>query len=320
MTEEINYSYDGGLYAELIRNRTFRSDWTGILNWFLFEKGSASAKIAADNSEGPSQALKNSARLEVTKADAKSPAGLLNEGYWGITVRPNTRYAGSFYAKSSSDTALPVTVALVADQSGQVLAAASVPVTGTAWKQYKFELRSGAVAAASSENHFEITLDRPATLWLQLVSLFPPTYHDRANGNRIDIMEKLSAMRPSVPALPRRELPGGRSHRRPFRLEEDDRAAGRPAGAPHHVELSFDSDGMGLLEFLEWCEDLHMQPVLAVYGGYSLGGQVVKPGPDLDPYVQDALDEIEYVTGGPDSKGGALRARDGHPAPFTELH
>src|SRR5271157_2188833 len=103
MTEEINYSYDGGLYAELIRNRTFRSDWSGILNWFLFEKGSASAKIAVDNSDGPSQALKTSAKLEVIKADAKSPAGLLNEGYWGIEVRPNTRYAGSFYAKSNSD-------------------------------------------------------------------------------------------------------------------------------------------------------------------------------------------------------------------------
>jgi len=131
MTEEINYSYDGGLYAESIRNRTFRSDWSGILNWFLFEKGSASAKFAADNKEGPSEALHNSARLEVTRADAKNPVGLLNEGYWGIAVRPNTRFTGSFYAKSNSDAALPVTVALVADQSGQVLASASVPVTGT---------------------------------------------------------------------------------------------------------------------------------------------------------------------------------------------
>ena len=64
----------------------------------------------------------HSAKLEVTKADAQSPAGLLNEGYWGIAVRPNTRYTGSFFAKSDSDGALPVTVALVADQSGQVLA------------------------------------------------------------------------------------------------------------------------------------------------------------------------------------------------------
>src|SRR3954451_17233107 len=84
MTEEINYSYDGGLYAELIRNRTFRSDWSGILNWFLVEKGSAAAKMSVDALDGPSPALANSAKLDVTKADANSPAGLLNEGYWGI--------------------------------------------------------------------------------------------------------------------------------------------------------------------------------------------------------------------------------------------
>ena len=77
------------------------------------------------------------------------------------------------------------------------------------------------------------------------------------------------------------------------------------------------SDGMGLLEFLEWCEDLHMEPVLGIYAGYSLGGQVVKPGPDLAPYVQEGLEEIDYVTGGTDTKWGAVRARDGHPAPFT---
>src|SRR5947208_12763524 len=120
MTEEINYSYDGGLYAELIRNRTFRSDWSGVLNWFLVEKGSAAAKISVDPKEGPSPALTNSTKLEVTKADANSPAGILNEGYWGIAVRPNTRYAGSFFAKTASDAALPMTIALVADHSGQL--------------------------------------------------------------------------------------------------------------------------------------------------------------------------------------------------------
>jgi alpha-L-arabinofuranosidase len=73
---------------------------------------------------------------------------------------------------------------------------------------------------------------------------------------------------------------------------------------------------MGLLEFLEWCEDLKMQPVLAVYAGYSLQQQRVTPGPALAPYVQDALDEIEYVTGGPETRRGAERVKDGHPEPF----
>ncbi len=317
MTEEINYSYDGGLYAELIRNRTFRSDWSGILNWYLIEKGSASAKMAVDNKEGPSAALPNSVRLEVAKAGDNSPAGLLNEGYWGMAVRPNTRYTGSFFAKSKSEGTLPVRLALIADQSGQTLASASVTLSGSDWKEYKFEMRSGQVSP-SAENHLELTIDRPATLWLQLVSLFPPTYKDRKNGNRIDIMEKLAAMHPTF-----LRFPGG-NYVEGNRLESRydwKKTIGPLVDRPTHPSpWNYQStDGMGLLEFLEWCEDLQMQPVLAVFAGYTLDGKAVKPGPDLEPYVQDALDEIEYVTGGPETKWGALRVRDGHPAPF-DLH
>ena len=73
---------------------------------------------------------------------------------------------------------------------------------------------------------------------------------------------------------------------------------------------------MGLLEFLEWCEDLKMEPLLAVYAGYSMAQDHVDPGPALEPYVQDALEEIEYVTGDANTKWGAERVKDGHPAPF----
>lgn len=317
MTEEINYSYDGGLYAELVRNRTFRSDWSGVLNWFVIEKGLGAAEIRPDAHDGPSTALPNSMRLEVTRADANNPAGVLNEGYWGIPVRANTKYTGSFYAKSKDADALPVKVALVADTSGKVLASTSVPVSGTSWAQYKFQLQSGNVDA-SSENHLELTVDRPGTLWLQLVSLFPPTYHARTNGNRVDIMEKLAAMHPSF-----LRFPGG-NYLEGNRIDQHfdwRKTIGPLVDRPTHPSTwSYHStDGMGLLEFLEWCEDLKMQPVLAVYAGYSLSGQVVKPGPDLDPYVQEALDEIEYVTGSADTKWGGTRVRDGHPAPFA-LH
>jgi len=318
MTEEINYSYDGGLYAELIRNRTFRSDWTGILNWFLIEKGKASAKIDVDSKEGPSTALPTSAKLEVKTADAGSPAGLLNEGYWGIAVRPNTRYTGSFYAKSEAAGDLPVKVALVADESGQTLSSASVVVSGGAWKQYKFEMHSGAAVAASAENHLEVTVTKPATLWLQLFSLFPPTYHNRANGNRVDIMEKLAAMHPKFLRFPGGNYVEGNNLANRFDWKK---TIGPLVDRPtHQSPWNYQStDGMGLLEFLEWCEDLNMQPILAVFAGYTLDGRVVKAGADLEPYVQDALDEIEYVTGGADSKWGALRVRDGHAAPF-DLH
>jgi alpha-N-arabinofuranosidase len=315
MTEEINYSYDGGLYAELIRNRTFRSDWTGVLNWFVVEKGTASAKLSVDDGTGPSSALATSAKLEVTKADANNRAGLLNEGYWGMAVRPNSRYAGSFYAKTDSASGLPVRIALVADQSGQVLASTNATITGGDWKAYKFEMQSGSTAPGA-EDHLEMTIDQPATVWLQLVSLFPPTYHGRANGNRPDLMEKLAAMRPSFLRFPGGNyLEGNRIETRFDWKKMIGPLVDRPT---HPTTWSYhSSDGMGLLEYLEWCEDLHMQPLLGIYAGYSLGGQVVKPGPDLDPYIQEGLEEIEYVTGGTDTKWGAVRARDGHPAPFA---
>ena len=317
MTEEINYSYDGGLYAELIRNRTFRSDWSGILNWFLFEKGSASARMMVDATQGPSAALRSSAKLEVTKADAASPAGILNEGYWGMAVRPNTIYKGSLFARTVAEGGLPVKLAIVAEESGQTLASTTVSVAGDGWKEYKFEMRSGNVPP-SADNHFELTVDRPATLWLQLVSLFPPTYHDRPNGNRIDIMEKLAAMHPAFLRFPGGNYLEGNHLDSHFDWKK---TIGPLVDRPTHPGTwsYHSSDGMGLLEFLEWCEDLHMDPVLAVFAGYALDKQVVRPGPGLEPYVQDALDEIEYVTGGTDTKWGAVRAANGHPAPFA-LH
>jgi alpha-N-arabinofuranosidase len=141
---------------------------------------------------------------------------------------------------------------------------------------------------------------------------------DRVNGNRTDIMEKLAAMRPSFLRFPGGNyLEGNRIETRFDWKKMIGPLVDRPT---HPSTWSYHStDGMGLLEFLEWCEDLRMQPLLAVYGGYSLGGQIVKPGPDLEPYVQDALDEIEYVTGGADTKWGAVRAQNGHPEPFP-LH
>ena len=155
-------------------------------------------------------------------------------------------------------------------------------------------------------------------MWLDLVSLFPPTYKGRSDGNRVDLMEKLAAMHPTF-----LRLPGGNYLEGDHIADRFDwkKTIGRWVDRPTHPSpwRYRSSDGMGLLEFLEWCEDLKMEPVLAVYAGYSLAQEHVDPGPALEPYVQDALDEIEYVTGGADTKWGAERAKNGHKAPFP-LH
>jgi alpha-N-arabinofuranosidase len=312
MTEEINYSYDGGLYAEMVRNRTFHADWSGIVYWYLHEDGNSVAKMAPDKTTGPSGALPSSLRLDVEKADAQNQAGVLNVGYWGFALKPNTTYNGSFYAKGAADLG-PVTVSLVSDETGKVISTASVSAIGADWKQYSFALKTGVIQP-SSANHLVVSVGHPGTLWLQLVSLFPPTYHDRPNGNRIDLMEKLAAMHPNF-----LRFPGGNYLEGDRIVDRFDwkKTIGPMVDRPTHPSpwMYHSDDGLGLLEFLEWCEDLKMDPVLAVYAGYSLRGEHVPAG-QLGPYIQDALDEIEYVTGGPDTKWGAERIKDGHPAPF----
>ena len=122
MTEEINYSYDGGLYAEMVRNRTFHGDWSGVLYWYLLENGNAAAKMDLDKTTGPSEALSSSLRLDVEKADPKNQAGVLNVGYWGFALRPNTTYKGSFYAKAGSTDLGPITISLISDDTGKAIA------------------------------------------------------------------------------------------------------------------------------------------------------------------------------------------------------
>jgi alpha-L-arabinofuranosidase len=98
MTEEINYSYDGGLYAELIRDRAVNRGFNGLAHWTMVARGGSQVAIGLDEQTGPSAALPRSLRVRVTAASASAPAGVQNDGYWGIPVRPHTPYRGSFYA------------------------------------------------------------------------------------------------------------------------------------------------------------------------------------------------------------------------------
>ena len=313
MTEEINYSYDGGLYPELVRDRAIGRGFGALFHWTMVARGNAEVNISADETTGPSAALTRSLKVSVTAATEAAPAGVQNDGYWGIAVRPHSVYSGSFWAKSDSD-GIPVAVSLENDQTGVVAAKTTVTGLTSEWKQYTYTLRTGEVPVTAN-NHVILTVPRPATVWFNLISLFPPTYHDRVDGNRIDIMEKLAAMRPQF-----LRLPGGNYLEGDHIPERFDwkKTIGPWVDRPTHPSpwRYRSSDGMGLLEFLEWCEDLKMQPVLAVYAGYSLMQEHVDPGPTLEPYVQDALDEIEYVTGSADTKWGAERVKDGHAAPF----
>jgi alpha-N-arabinofuranosidase len=342
MTEEINYSYDGGLYGELIRNRIFQDQPIvprgprpaaanpagaqagaqaaaptpaanpavaknpNLINWWLVAGPGAAGDIDIDTHDPVNTtALKNSLKLDIKSAGAGRRVGVANDGYWGIPVKPNTVYTASFYARAGQGFKGPLNVAIEGSKTGTVYASGQVRALTQAWKKYTLKIRTGQVQA-TTDARFVLSSTNQGSLWFSLVSLFRPTYRNRPNGNRIDIMEKLADMKPSF----RRDVENRFNWKATIGPLEE-----RPG---HMSPWSYRStDGLGLLEFLYWCEDLNMEPIVGVYAGLHLDqGRTTITGDALKPYLEEALEEIEYITGSTSTKWGALRARQGHPAPF----
>jgi alpha-N-arabinofuranosidase len=314
MTEEINHSYDGGLYAELIRNRAFLDNASEPAHWSVISDAVSEASIALDPANSFNDKLTMSLRLNVTKAANKQPAGVANSGYWGIPVQPNMRYRATLFAKAEPGFTGPLTVSIISEDGSIVYASKSFSRLAPDWRKCEVSLKTGKVTP-TTKARFAITLDRPGTVWFAFVSLFPPTWNDRPNGLRKDLMQMLVDLNPKFLRFPGGNYVEGDTIETRFDWKKTIGPLEERHG--HQCPWGYRStDGLGLLEFCEWCEDMKAEPVLAVYAGYSLKGAHVKPGTDLDPYVKDALDEIEYVSGAASTPWGARRAKDGHSAPF----
>jgi len=311
MIEEISHALDGGLYGELIQNRVFQNDPNVPVNWAAVQENGGAGSIALDTTQPiTGTVLTTSLKVSITQA---GKVGAANDGYWGIPVQPNTSYNASFYAKASGMTG-PLTVSVESIDGSVVYAQAQVPTVTADWVQYNVTLATGAVAPTEN-TRFVISAGTTGTLWLNQVSLFPPTYNQRSNGNRIDLMRLMAGLNPGFLRFPGGNYLEGETIAQRFEWKDTIGPISQRPG--HESPWGYRSDdGLGLLEFLEWCEDLKMQPLLAVYAGYSLDGEFVSPGAALQPYVQDALDEIQYITGSTSTQWGAQRAADGHPAPF----
>ena len=317
MTEEINHSYDGGLYAELIRNRAFMDGANAPAYWSVVNDDDAAATIALDPTNSFNDKLTMSLRVTVTKATKDHPAGVANRGYWGIPVQPATSYHALILARAESGFSGPVTISIVSDDGKKVYATQTFSGLGTEWNKFAVTLKTGDVTP-TAQARFVMTMDQPGTVWFGMVSLFPPTWNDQPNGFRKDLMQMLVDLNPKFLRFPGGNYVEGETVETRFDWKKTIGPIWERHG--HRCPWGYRStDGLGLLEFLEWCEDMKAEPVLAVYAGYSLRGSHVNPGPDLEPFVNEALEEIEYVTGDTNSTWGARRAQDGHPAPFN-LH
>ncbi|EUC33362.1 glycoside hydrolase family 51 protein [Bipolaris zeicola 26-R-13] len=313
--EDINNSGDGGIYAELIQNRAFQfSKNYSVSTAHYFPINNAGLSIQFLD-QPLSKQLPASMRVSV--GNGTSGAGVIgfkNDGYWGMDVRPQT-YTGSFWVKGAYDGVF--TASLQSNLTDEVFGSVEIPskCVEDDWTEHTFELVPEK-AAPNSNNTLAITFDGAAAraLDFNLISLFPPTYKGRKNGLRIDLAEALADMNPHFLRFPGGNMLEG--------LRNDSWWDWKDSLGPLRYRPGFQgvwgyqqTHGLGLMEYLEWAEDMDLQIVLGVWAGLALDGGVT-PQQDLDAYIEDALNEIEFVTGPANSTWGARRAELGHPEPF----
>ena len=294
-------------------------------HWFLVTSPGAEGSAATDTNDPiNTTALTTSLKLIISHVPNGGHVGVSNDGYWGIPVKANWTYQCSFYAKASDGFSGPLTVTIESNDGVTVYASATVPAITDTWKRYKVTLKSGQVTP-TADTRFVISADSKGTVNFNLVSLFPPVFKERigaalggrpATGFRSDIIQLLDDMHPAFLRFPGGNYIEGSNFANRFNWKT---MIGPWEERPGHQSPwgYRSSDGLGLLEFLEWCEELNMEPVVGVYAGLHLdGGRDIRTGEALKPFIQDALDEIEYITGDVTTKWGARRAKDGHPIPF----
>ena len=309
--EEINHAGDGGLYAELVQNRSFEDDTDAPAHWTAVGGASASLTTADLLNDRQAHAL----RLIV----AAPGQGIQNEGYWGMAFRQQTDYTFSAWVKSEAAYRGDLVLSLNAPE-GKNLGQATVPLKLKAgkWQQVK-----GIVRATGSHpgGHLTLTFTQPGTFTLDVVSLFPPTYKGRENGCRIDLAELLEALHPKFMRFPGGCYVEGQTTERNnlHNRFEWKNTIGPIEQRPGHLSVNWGyniTDGFGYHEMLQLAEDLGAEPLFVVNVG--LGHGWLQPYDQLDEYIQEALDAIEYANGdAKTTKWGAERAKNGHPEPFN---
>jgi len=307
--EEINRAGDGGLYAEMVHNRSFE-DADKPVGWSLTKSPGVEATMALDTSRPLNDKNRRSLRLDVTRLDRSDVFRVLlrNEGFKGMSIEAGAEYHLSLYARCAGGLKGPLVVILGESQS----AIAQIDGIGPEWKKFECTLR---VAETTASARLMLAPCSTGTLWLDMVSLFPKeTWKGRPNGLRPDLAEMLAAMKPAFVRFPGGCYVEGNKLANAFRWKD---SIGDLAQRPGHWNLwgYRSTDGLGYHEYLQMCEDLKAEPLYVINCGMAHEDRV--PVDQMGPWVQDALDAIEYANGPVTSKWGGLRAKAGHPAPFN---
>lgn len=319
--EDINYAADGGLYAELIQNRDFEyapadregrdKNWNSYAFWSL--KGE-NAAFSVDTVAPIHPNNKHYAKLEVSQPGA----ALINEGFAGIPLKRGDTYNFSWFARMLSGKGGKVLVRLV-DENGNSCAETSLRVNSTTWKKQEVVLTATQTAAAAK---LEIYPEFTGTVALDMISLFPQkTFKGRKNGLRQDLAQVIADMNPRFVRFPGGCLAHGDGLGNMYHWKNT--VGPLEARKPQRNIWGYhQTAGLGYYEYFLFCEDMGAEPLPVVPAGVpcqnSVGGQQGGiPMCDMDDYVQEVLDLIEWANGAANTKWGKVRAEAGHPKPFN---
>ena len=321
--EDINFAADGGLYAELIKNRSFEFD-KPLMGWeqpntkrssLNKESGSAApVKIEADNTVF--------CRVEINNAKGYA---LINEGFRGMGVKKDAKYNLSLKAANHNSAIQKIIIQLI-DKDQKVIGETSIVPKSEQWTNYTASITATQTVAKAK---LKITFEGTGTIDLDMISLFPEdTWKNRKNGLRKDLVQLLYDMKPGFLRFPGGCIVEGRTLSDRYQWKKsvgnvDDRETkmNRWNVEFNHKQTPdyFQSFGLGFFEYFQLSEDIGAEPLPILSCGmacqYNTGE--LAPINELDPYVQDALDLIEFANGAVTTNWGKIRSDMGHPKPFN---
>ncbi len=304
--EEINHAGDGGLYAELVRNRSFEDNDGFAESWSV--EGGATMTLT-------SSGLANAAQQHALHIEMPAGATLVNDGYWGMGMKAGDNLKFSCLVKSTK--AGKMTVAVYDGAKAVATKTIDIPATDGTWQ--KITITDGLTANSDiSSGRLVMRAETDLSLDLDVVSLMPPTYKGRENGCRRDLAQMLADLKPSF-----MRFPGGCYIEGEYRDGSQNRfewkkTIGAIEERPGHWNVNWNyrvSDGLGYHEMLQLSEDLGAAPLFVVNMGMGHGWRVALE--EIDEYIQEALDALEYANGDASTKYGAMRIANGHPEPFN---
>lgn len=317
--EDINFGADGGLYAELVKNRSFDFPQQ-LMGWDVF--GNVTVQ-----DDGPFERNPHYVRLAYAGHDQKH-TGIENEGFFGIGLKKDAQYRFTVWARGAGQSVRVELIDNASMEESQVLVSQDLKIDSPEWKQYEVLLTSPQTIAKA---HLRIFLTSPGPVDLEHVSLFPvDTWKGHKNGLRKDLVQALADTKPGVFRFPGGCIVEGTDLATRYNWKNSvGPVENRPVNEnrwhytfPHRFFPDyFQSYGMGFFELFQLSEEIGAEPLPVLNCGLACQYQNDSEDAhvkveDLGSYIQDALDLIEFANGGTDTKWGKLRAEMGHPESF----